>query len=267
MSGVYLMTNLDTYPEDDTNYQTFRDCLFSAIVEKSSGAQASKKSTAAKRRQSRPVSHPSRTRDNNGPSADPSELADFSDYLSSEIFPSLPDALRSINHATIKSADPSNATYSLPLTLSTLEDLPPRLPPTVTDPLQAYSLISPPTSDTTSFLSPILSAYITSATTPPPAPSATRADHCELCERDWIPLTYHHLIPRSTHPRVLKRGWHPEADLQNVAWLCRACHSFVHRTIGNEELAREWFTVERLAGREDVQRGCRWVGGIRWKKR
>jgi len=35
---------------------------------------------------------------------------------------------------------------------------------------------------------------------------------------------------------------------------------------GNEELAREWYTVERILEREDVQDWARWVSKIRWKK-
>lgn len=261
-----LMSTAATIDEADSNYQTFRDCVFAAIIDKSSGAKTSRKS-GVRRRQSQPSANSTTTSSGDAPVADPSELAEFSDYLSTEIFPSLPEDLRTITYATLKNGGPTTETYSLPLTLTTLEQLTSHLPPSVADTLESYSLINPPASDTTTFLSPILTAYISSATTQPTAPSATRTDHCELCERDWIPLTYHHLIPRSTHARVLKRGWHPEADLQNVAWLCRACHSFVHRTIGNEELAKGWFTVERLAGREDVQKWCKWVGGIRWKKR
>ena len=75
------------------------------------------------------------------------------------------------------------------------------------------------------------------------------------------------MIPRSTHERVLKRGWHEEWELNRVAWLCRACHSFVHGIAGNEELAREWNTVERLLEREDVRRWAGWVGRVRWKAR
>ena len=99
----------------------------------------------------------------------------------------------------------------------------------------------------------------------PPVWATTRTDACEICERDWIPLSYHHLIPRAVHAKVVKRGWHAEWVLGSVAWLCRACHSFVHRMASNEELAREWYTVERILEREDVRDWARWVGRIRWK--
>jgi hypothetical protein len=35
----------------------------------------------------------------------------------------------------------------------------------------------------------------------------------------------------------------------------------------NEELAREWFTVERILEREDVRDWAKWVGRVRWKAR
>jgi len=49
----------------------------------------------------------------------------------------------------------------------------------------------------------------------------------------------------------------------DVAWICRACHTFVHQCATNEELAKEWYTVERLMEREDVRRFAGWVGKVR----
>lgn len=277
------MTTTEDIDKDDSNYQLFRDCVFEAIVTKSSTTAKTRKKTHPRRRQSQSTGHSSSSSgtatatSGSDPEPDPSELGDFSDYLSSEVFSSLPLPLRTINHVTLKppSSLSSASTprdidadnYSLPLTLSTLESLTDSLPPSVHDTLQAYALTNPPSTDTATFLSPILTSYITHATHPPPAPSATRTLACELCDRDWIPLTYHHLIPKAVHAKVLKRGWHEESKLSSVAWLCRACHSFVHRVASNEELAREWFSVERLREREDVQRWIGWVGGVRWKKR
>lgn len=120
---------------------------------------------------------------------------------------------------------------------------------------------------TAAFLRPVLTEYIASVTAAPPAWAKTRTEACEICERDWIPLSYHHLIPREVHAKVLKRGWHEEFMLNSVAWLCRACHSFVHKMASNEELAREYYTVERILEREDVQDWAKWVGRVRWKAR
>lgn len=69
------------------------------------------------------------------------------------------------------------------------------------------------------------------------------------------------------HAKAVKRGWHTEDELNNVAWLCRACHTYVHRVASHEELAREFYTVERLGEREDVGRFVEWVGRVRWKSR
>ena len=80
-------------------------------------------------------------------------------------------------------------------------------------------------------------------------------------------LTYHHLIPREMHDTAVKRGWHPEWMLNRVAWLCGACHRFVHRVATNEELAKDWWCVERLMEREDVRKWVGWVGRVRWKAR
>jgi len=79
-----------------------------------------------------------------------------------------------------------------------------------------------------------------------------------------VPLTYHHLIPREVHRKVLKRGWHREDMLNSVAWLCRPCHSMVHRVATNEELARHYHTVELLLEREDVKKWAAWVGRQKW---
>lgn len=65
------------------------------------------------------------------------------------------------------------------------------------------------------------------------------------------------------HAKVLKRGWHAVDKLMDVAWICRACHTFVHQCATNEELAKEWYTVERLMEREDVRRFAGWVGKVR----
>jgi len=166
-----------------------------------------------------------------------------------------------------------SALYTPPLPLSTLEAIATALPASTLDSLTTYALLPPQhdAHDLLALLTPLLTSYFTAATTPPPSTvlphtAAARPDGCELCERDWIPLTYHHLIPRAMHAKSLKRGWHEEWELANVAWLCRACHSFVHRT-GNEELAREYYTVEKLMEREDVEAFAKWIGKVRWKKR
>jgi len=198
---------------------------------------------------------------------DPEDLADFIDYITTEVFQALPDEVQSISYSSVQN-DPSLARrYADPIPASTLESLTSSVPLSVLDSLATYNLLPAGTSDLSTFLNPILRDYITSTTAAPPPWLSTKTTFCEICERDWIPLTYHHLIPRGVHAKVLKRGWHEEWMLNSVAWLCRACHTFVHRMAGNEELAKDWYTVDKILEREDVQVWRGWVGKVRWKAR
>lgn len=118
---------------------------------------------------------------------------------------------------------------------------------------------------------------------------------CELCER-FIKLTKHHLIPRSTWPRILPRcinasdalskndvhraglilgpGLHHLLEpltraesnkvaikslLQITTNICRQCHSHVHRRHDNMELALNFSTVEQLLKDENIFKFCKWA--------
>ncbi|KAL6253265.1 hypothetical protein RBB50_000988 [Rhinocladiella similis] len=244
---------------DNDNFDTFRDCLFSAVVEKSLGS--SRKTT---RRQSagKKTAAPAHS----STEADPSELAEFSDYLAGEIFSNLQEELQKLSYHVLQDVPDLSEKWSLPLTLSVYEEVSSHIPGDITDSLTAYGLIEPPRSDLQSFIAPVISAYVGAATTQPPKWTETRTNACEICERDWVPMTYHHLIPKQVHAKALKRGWHDEHQLNSVAWLCRSCHSFVHRMASNEELAKEWCTVDKICEREDVQKWTHWVRRVRWKK-
>ncbi|KAJ5818700.1 hypothetical protein N7474_004291 [Penicillium riverlandense] len=245
------------------NYAVFRECLSSAIVARSEEKKPSK--TPRRRHKTKHVpTQPTSTSER----ADPEELAEFIDFLASETFAALPESLQNLSYAAVQH-DPNLAnTYNTDTSLNrnTLDTLTSPIPVEITDSLTVYGIISSP-DNLPDFLSPVLSEYISSVTAAPPVWIQTRAEACEICERDWIPLSYHHLIPRGVHAKVRKKGWHDEWMLNSVAWLCRACHSFVHRMASNEELAREWFTIERILEREDVRDWARWVGRVRWKAR
>jgi 5-methylcytosine-specific restriction endonuclease McrA len=191
-------------------------------------------------------------------------------YLGEEIFTNLPNDLRNISYAVVQD-DPSVAErYALPLDPEVLGRITGSLPPTTTDSLETYGLISDVKS-LERFIDPILTNYISTTTSPPPeytpALTASRPDGCEICSREHVPLTYHHLIPRQTHAKAVKRGWHKDWELNKVAWLCRACHNYVHKIASNEELAKEYYDVDLLLAREDVQKFAAWVGRVRWKAR
>ena len=156
--------------------------------------------------------------------------------------------------------------YSPDAPSDAFEDIRLRVPHEVVESLSTYDILPPSTSFPSLFDS-ALAKYVATAVAPPPLWINTRTAACEICERDWVRLTYHHLIPKQVHDKVRKRKWHEEWRLNSVAWLCRACHDFVHRIASNEELARHLWTVDLLLEREDVQAWAAWVGRIRWKAR
>ncbi|KLJ06902.1 hypothetical protein EMPG_17607 [Blastomyces silverae] len=246
------------------NYETFREYVAQALIHR----DARKSPKTPLRRKKKVSAQPG---DSETPLSieleanDPEELAEFIDYIAGETFNSLPEEVQLLSYATVQSNSGLADKYVVdPLPRPTLDSLIATVPLSVSESLSVYGLIPDP-SDFPAFLNPILTGYISAAQTGPPQWSSTRASACEICERDWIPLTYHHLIPREVHAKVLKRKWHEEWMLNSVAWLCRACHSFVHKMASNEELAKEWYTVERILQREDVQDWAKWVARIRWK--
>ncbi|KAI0052797.1 hypothetical protein FA95DRAFT_1601497 [Auriscalpium vulgare] len=184
-------------------------------------------------------------------SAETADLDDFVTFLASEVWSHLPSALCS-------------ATYDTRATCPDLDTLPlDHTPPSVTDTLVAYGLARDWDDDVETLLRRTLAAYVAEACAPPPIWAATRTTECEICARA-VPLTYHHLIPRSMHAKVLKRKWHPESMINAVAWLCRPCHTAVHRVARTEELAREFYTVEKLLERDDIQKWRLYAAKQRW---
>lgn len=188
-------------------------------------------------------------------------------FIASEIFYALPDELQTLSYSKTQNDAALADRYEDPseLPTSAIEDWTAATPVSVSESLSVYGIVPESLDLTATFTRPVLTDYITSVTAAPPAWASTRVDACEICERDWIPLSYHHLIPREVHAKVLKRGWHEEWMLNSVAWLCRACHSFVHRMASNEELAREYYTIDQILERDDVQNWAKWVGRVRWK--
>ncbi|KAL1654444.1 hypothetical protein SLS61_003045 [Didymella pomorum] len=274
----------------ESNYETFRDCMSEPIMKAlalpEEKEKNNKKRIARKRAKYKPVGMfapatpqveiPST--DNAPSTTDAEDLSEFIEYLSSLIFPSLPSSLRTLSYPQFRDSPSLQDAYTTPLSSSTYEHLLSTVPPDAVDSLESYALLpaNSDTHDANLLLTPVFTAYCTAVTLPPPIWATTRTTKCELCERDWVPLTYHHLIPKSTHDRVRKRVWHDEDVLNSVAWLCRACHSFVHRMASNEQLARYYYTVDliREGGvdqdeekAQEVEGWVKWVSGVRWKSR
>ncbi|GAB5036797.1 Hypothetical protein NocV09_04900260 [Nannochloropsis oceanica] len=80
---------------------------------------------------------------------------------------------------------------------------------------------------------------------------------CELCAR-VMPLTRHHLRPRTLHKKLLKQGISQE-ELNICATICRPCHTAVHRSHDNDTLATLLYTVPALLEDEKVGKFVRWA--------
>ncbi len=78
---------------------------------------------------------------------------------------------------------------------------------------------------------------------------------CELCEREDLELTRHHLIPRKQHnkPRTKKLFSRDEMRCR-IAWLCRDCHGHIHTMFTEKELAWQLNTLEDLRNTTEMEK-------------
>ncbi|MFN2348798.1 MAG: hypothetical protein ABR558_04375 [Thioalkalivibrio sp.] len=85
--------------------------------------------------------------------------------------------------------------------------------------------------------------------------------HCQLCGRAEA-LTRHHLIPKTRHRnRRNKRLFDRVEVRERVIWICRPCHSQVHRVLDEKTLEREYNTLEALQGHPDIRTFTQWIAG------
>lgn len=79
-----------------------------------------------------------------------------------------------------------------------------------------------------------------------------RIVNCQLCER-FVKLTRHHVYPKETHKSCLKRGI-AERDLLTTIAICKMCHSTIHRFYSNDELAKNYYTLDLLLAEDKIIR-------------
>jgi len=68
---------------------------------------------------------------------------------------------------------------------------------------------------------------------------------CKICERETV-LTRHHLRPKTTHAKLLKKGLFTKEELAKTVDICRPCHSAVHRAEDEETLMEKYFTLDLI---------------------
>ena len=88
---------------------------------------------------------------------------------------------------------------------------------------------------------------------------------CAICGRAGLPLTKHHLIPRTTHKRKRIAKRYTAEQLVETTPLCRSCHSQVHATFTEMELAEEYNTLDKLLAHEEIARYAAWAAKQRGK--
>ncbi|OKL38844.1 HNH endonuclease family protein [Pontibacter flavimaris] len=78
---------------------------------------------------------------------------------------------------------------------------------------------------------------------------------CELCGREVLNLSRHHLVPREEGGRY-----------GATAELCQPCHSTLHLTFSNRELAQLYNSIPALQQAAPLQKYLKWVRGKRIEK-
>jgi hypothetical protein len=81
--------------------------------------------------------------------------------------------------------------------------------------------------------------------------------NCQICER-YVKLTRHHVYPRETHKTCLKRGI-DTTELNKTISICKMCHATIHRIFSNDELSKNFFSLELLLGEERVIKYAKWA--------
>lgn len=84
---------------------------------------------------------------------------------------------------------------------------------------------------------------------------------CELCGRDKMSVSFHHLIPQTLHRNAWFRKNFTLREMQTRGLnVCRECHHAIHQFIPREkDLGRHYNTREALLAHEKVARHVEWI--------
>ncbi len=83
---------------------------------------------------------------------------------------------------------------------------------------------------------------------------------CELCGRENLELTRHHLIPRTRHRnRRVRRRFGREELTRRILMVCRPCHGQIHALLSEKELADHFHSREALLAHPGIRRFVEWI--------
>jgi len=76
---------------------------------------------------------------------------------------------------------------------------------------------------------------------------------CEICKREGVALTKHHLIPRACHKNKRIKKEYTVAQMNKGIMICRPCHDCIHGLFTEKTLASSYNTLEDLQKDEGIQ--------------
>ena len=86
-----------------------------------------------------------------------------------------------------------------------------------------------------------------------------QSEKCALCERE-SGLTFHHLIPRKCHTnKWFRKNFSREEMKTRGIYVCRICHSFIHKQFSAKYLGRDLNTLEALLQNEIIDKYVNWA--------
>jgi hypothetical protein len=72
-------------------------------------------------------------------------------------------------------------------------------------------------------------------------------------------LTWHHLVPKTTHQKEKRRRGLRKDELSEMKELmCRDCHSQLHSLVSEKELASEYDTVDKILAHPEFAKYVKW---------
>lgn len=89
-------------------------------------------------------------------------------------------------------------------------------------------------------------------------PRRSRHGRCVLCLR-LVDLTFHHLIPKKMHRRSYFKKHFNKHELAQGIDICRLCHTGLHKTYSEMELAKSFSTLEATQADTTLQNHFAWV--------
>ena len=82
---------------------------------------------------------------------------------------------------------------------------------------------------------------------------------CELCMREVVETSEHHLIPKTRHKNRKNKKSFDREEVKVVVDLCQPCHSQIHNLFTEKELERSFNTIDLLKSEERMSKFLVWI--------